>query len=129
MPSFEFVLFGDLKRGIKFLLLWTPVVCTGGPKFANPPNKSVKPPRADKLDKAFNAPGLANNWARGIADARGFESAEADDVEVGDEVIFEFVVDDELLPFDVLLLASCRFAFCSSTLWDKRRIDLLGEEV
>ena len=67
-------------RGAKFLFLCTPVVCIGGPPiFTNPPNKSVSPPKADKLDRAFSAPGLVNNCAKGIAVAKGFEVDDDDD--------------------------------------------------
>lgn len=66
---------------------------------------------------AFNAPGLESNWAIGIAEAIA-EFGE----EVGDEELFTGdVVGEVWFPLDeVLLLASWRLAFWSSTLRDKR---------
>lgn len=59
-------------RDARCLLLCTPVVCTGGPaKLAKPPSISVRLLNAVKLWSAFNAPGFVNNWANGIADAKG----------------------------------------------------------
>lgn len=74
-------LFGARKRAVKFFVLCTPVVCTGGPPiFANPPSKSVKPPKADRLVSAFKAPGFVNSCANGIADAKElFEVVVLDD--------------------------------------------------
>lgn len=46
----------------------TPVVCMGGPlSVARPPNRSVRPPKAVRLESAFKAPGFDNNCANGIA--------------------------------------------------------------
>lgn len=131
-------LFEGRGRALKTLVRWTPVVWTGGPKFVRPPNKSVKPPRAVRLVRAFNAPGFESNWASGIADARAAADVAAS-VEVGPVVFappvtFEgfaaaltllllFVKLAALVPF-VAEFPDCscvRFAFCSSTLWDKRK--------
>lgn len=80
-------LFGARMRDVKFFVRCTPVVCTGGPPiFANPPSKSVKPPNAVRLVRAFKAPGFANSWANGIADARElFEVVVLDDDEDDDD--------------------------------------------
>lgn len=119
-PLRSFIEFGERTRGVKFFCLCTPVVCTGGPPIllANPPNKSVKPPKADKLVNAFSAPGLVNSWANGIADAK--ELLELDDA-INDVVLFDCVLlppadgDDDDWLFD-----SWRLAFWSSTLWGIR---------
>lgn len=106
-------MFGDRIRGAKVLFLCTPVVWIGGPPIlTRPPNKSVRPPNADRLDKAFSAPGFVNNWANGIADAKGLFEADDDAVKVDGLVWLPPVVDD------VWLFVSWRFAFWSSTLWD-----------
>lgn len=131
-------LFDGRGRALKAFARWTPVVWTGGPRFVKPPNKSVKPPRAVRLVRAFNAPGFESNWASGIADAKAAAdvAASADD----DPVLFAplvtfgglgvaltllllFVKFGALVPF-VAEFPDCscvRFAFCSSTLWDKRK--------
>lgn len=60
-------------RDARCLFLCTPVVWIGGPavKLAKPPRISVRLLNAVKLWSAFNAPGFVNNWANGIADAKG----------------------------------------------------------
>lgn len=81
--------------------LCTPVVCIGvAPALA--PSNSVSPPSADKLDRAFNAPGLANNCARGIALANGDVVALGAGPGPDPPVVGEFWAS--------------RLAFCSSTL-------------
>lgn len=75
----------------------TPVVCTGGPpKVARPPNKSDRLPKAVRLVRAFNAPGLANNWANGMAEANELAAAAKGFVS-GVGVVLDDVVDDVLL--------------------------------
>lgn len=107
----ELLEFGERIRGPKFFERCTPVVCIGGPPIlAKPPNKSVRPPNADKLDSAFNAPGFANNCAKGMADAKGLLVVEDDDdaVRVDEPDWLPLFVDE--------WLDSWRFAFWSSTL-------------
>ncbi|KAG8252696.1 hypothetical protein J6590_051145 [Homalodisca vitripennis] len=81
---------GLRTRGWKFLDRWTPVVCTEEPF---PPRNSVRPPSADKDERAFRAPGLE----------RTLDEEEPELVPV------------ELPPgFDGFWAS--RFAFCNSTL-------------
>lgn len=79
---------------------WTPVVCTGGPPklAAKPPRKSVKPLRAVMLVRAFRAPGLASNWASGMALARaaGVVAALPTDALLAVELLLEVEVRLEL---------------------------------
>lgn len=113
------------------------MVCTGGPKLLRPPSKSVRPPRAVRLVSAFNAPGFDSNCASGIADANVLDVNAFD---VGEDEGFPppppllFVVTAVTfplpfaatgtappLPFAAAACSCVRFAFCSSTLWDKRK--------
>lgn len=89
--------------------------------------KSVRLPKVFKFNppNAFNAPGFESNCAIGIAEAIAelFGFGE----EVGDEVLVLLLltgdVDEVWFPLDeVLLLASWRLAFWSSTLRDKRNL-------
>lgn len=129
-------LFEGRARPLKTLVRCTPVVWTGGPRFVKPPNKSVKPPRAVRLVRAFRAPGFESNWASGIADAKAAAdvAASVDDGPVvlappfggfagALTLLLLFVKLAALVPF-VAEFPDCscvRFAFCSSTLWDKRK--------
>lgn len=91
---------------------WTPVVCTGVVALVcAPPNNSVKPPNADKLVNAFNAPGFDRSCANGIALARGEAdtAAAAEDAGVGVAVVPPPLVG-------LLVWVASRLAFCSSTL-------------
>lgn len=54
-------LFALRGRALKAFARCTPVVWTGGPKLVRPPSKSVKPPRAVRLVRAFKAPGFESN--------------------------------------------------------------------
>lgn len=117
-----------LWRELNVFARCTPVVCTGGPRFDRPPSKSVRPPRAVKLVRAFNAPGFESNCANGIADASAAAfDVTSDEGSVVAETVVGAVVDGIfplLLEFPVPAFADCscvRFAFCSSTLWDKRK--------
>lgn len=132
-------LFEGRDRAVKTLVRWTPVVWTGGPRFVKPPNKSVKPPRAVRLVRAFNAPGFESNWASGIAEARAAADAAASVDGLFPDAFAPLVTFAGLAATLTLLLlfvklaapdpfvaefpdCSCvRFAFCSSTLWDKRK--------
>lgn len=118
-------LFVGRARALKAFARFTPVVWTGGPKFVKPPNKSVSPPRAVRLVRAFSAPGFESNWASGIAEAKA--AADAASVDAGADVFVVplgglellFVTLDPFVP--AFPDCSCvRFAFWSSTLWDKR---------
>ena len=77
----------------------------------------MSPPRADKLVKAFKAPGFDSNCASGTADAKallfGLLFEDAGDVEEFDE--------DAGFPCDVIQFASCRLAFWSSMLRERRK--------
>lgn len=75
--------------------------------FVSSPIRSVRPPRADNDESAFNAPGLVSNWASGMAPAKGEGVVEAG---VADEL-------DEMEPppgFEGFWAS--RFCFWSSTL-------------
>lgn len=97
--------------------------------MARPPNKSDRLPKAVRLVRALRAPGLANNWANGMAEAnelaaaaKGFVSCVvvATDVELVDDdddddvvvfktldvVVFVVVGDVVLVLLLVLLLFS-----------------------
>lgn len=87
----------------------------GGPlSVAKPPNRSVRPPSAVRLESAFKAPGLASNCANGIAVAseltvvelaNGFGVFEnGNEVENGLVGLLEVVLKVKLLPPLVLLL-------------------------
>lgn len=112
---------GLLNLGVNDLCVrCTPVVCIGNALEAvdaAPPNNSVNPPNAVKLDKAFSAPGLLNNCANGIALAKG----EVVEVELFWEVLLA-PVEPGLLPLPgVWVFWASRFAFCNSTLRKKNR--------
>lgn len=64
--------------------------------MARPPNKSDRLPKAVRLVRAFNAPGLANNWANGMAEANELAAAAKGFVS-GVGVVLDDVVDDVLL--------------------------------
>lgn len=123
----------ETGRGREFIVLarCTPVVWTGGPRLDKFPNKSVKPPSADKLVSALSAPGFESNWANGIAEANALWAASValfvvDDCE---PAVFAApagvgVVDALVggLPFvEPAPDCSCdKFAFCNSTLLRRR---------
>lgn len=92
----------------KLLVRCTPVVWTGGPpKVARPPNKSDRLPKAVRLVRALSAPGLANSWASGNAEANELAAAARGFVRgVGVVVVVDDVVDDvlELKTLDVVLI-------------------------
>lgn len=91
------------------------MVCIGGDWLApdKAPKRSVKPPRADKLDRALIAPGLANSWANGMADDKGDAATVGGVGKV--ELDPSSGLEDELAP--------SRLAFCSSTL--KKKLGLV----
>lgn len=87
------------------------MVCIGGDWLApdRAPKRSVKPPRADKLDRALIAPGLANSWANGMADDKGDAATVGGVGKV--ELDPSSGLEDEFAP--------SRLAFCNSTLEKK----------
>lgn len=104
-------------RSLGVKLLWercTPVVCTGV-ELAPPPKSSLRPPSADKLDRALRAPGFESSWASGIALAKG------EAVEEG-PLVLEPGAEPPWAPGVAGFWAS-RLAFCSSTLLDKEQRD------
>lgn len=93
--------------------LWgrcTPVVWTGAAA-----KSSVKPPNALSELRALRAPGLANNCARGMAEARGPAPV----------VLLELL----LVPCVPVPVPPSRLAFCSSTLRKERTGGGVMEEV
>lgn len=99
------------------------------------PSRSDSPPRADRLVRAFSAPGLESSWASGMAEASGL-LAMALALATAAELELPAVLLEPVLPLEfgssgfteVPVLAvpeaaasSPRFAFCSSTLLGKER--------
>lgn len=105
----------------------TPVVCTGGPKLDKLPNKSVKPPNAERLVSALRAPGFASNCASGMADANEaaalcVASVALFEFDVGETAVGVVAVGGDPLAAAAAPACSCaKLAFCNSTLLGKIR--------
>lgn len=97
------------------------------------PSRSESPPRADRLVRAFNAPGLESSWANGMADASGLLAMPLLATAALDAAAT--LLAPVLLPLPLLgssgfpvepadpvaAPSSPRFAFCSSTLLGKEK--------
>lgn len=97
----------------------------------SPPSRSESPPRADRLVRAFSAPGFDRSWANGMAEASGLLAMalaaallEPAPELPEPELLLVFgsrgFTPEAVLGGPEAPASSPRFAFCSST--------LLGEE-